>query len=105
MTTAGNLEIRYQKLKNLNDCFRHHDPELNLQFFWSYFLGRFTLQLYRKICFVFLLRISCHSNVCEKFDFYLTDFRKTIACLRVTHTAQISTNFVVFVEIYLGKRH
>ena len=55
--------------------------------------------------FVFLLRISCHSNVCEKFDLCCTDFRKAIACLCVTHTAQISTGFVAFVKIYLGKRH
>ena len=55
--------------------------------------------------FVFLLRISCHSNVCKKFDLCCTDFRKAITCLCVTHTAQISTGFVAFVKIYLGKRH
>ena len=53
--------------------------------------------------FIFLLRISWHSNVCEKFDFGFTDFRKEIACLCVIHTAQISPDFVVYMEIYLGK--
>ena len=55
--------------------------------------------------FVFLFTISCHSNVCEKFDFCFTDFRQTIACLCVTRTAQISTDVVAYVKIYLGKRH
>ena len=50
--------------------------------------------------FGFLLWISCHLDVCGKFNFCLIDFRKSVACLRVTHTAQISTDFVVFVENY-----
>ena len=37
--------------------------------------------------------------------FLICGLRKTTACLRVTYTAQILINFVVFVEIYLGKRH
>ena len=45
--------------------------------------------------FVFLFRISCHSNVFEKFDFCFTDFRKAIACLCVIHTAQLSTDVVL----------
>ena len=53
--------------------------------------------------FVFFLRISCHSNVWEKFGFYFTDFRVTIACIPVTHTAQILANFVVFGRL-LGKK-
>ena len=35
--------------------------------------------------------------------FAFTDFRKEIACLCVTQTAQISIDVVVYVEIYLGK--
>ena len=53
--------------------------------------------------FLFLLRISCHSNVCEKFDFCFTDFRKTIACFCVTHTAQISTRCLIRGNL-LGKK-
>ena len=57
----------------------------------------------RLVCF--LLRLSCHSNVSKKFDFCFREFRKAIACLCVTHIAQISTDVVLYVEIYLGKRH
>ena len=53
--------------------------------------------------FVFFLRISCHSNVLEKFGFYFTDFRVAIACIPVTHTAQFLANFVVFGKL-LGKK-
>ena len=45
--------------------------------------------------FVFPLRISYHLNICEKFGFSFKDFRKAIACLCVTHTAQISTDVVL----------
>ena len=55
--------------------------------------------------FVFLLRSSCHSNVCEKFDFCFTDFRKAIACLCGTHTAQISTDVALAIcGNLLGKK-
>ena len=73
-------------------------------FFFVLFPGSFSNVVLLQDLFVLLLRISFHSNVCEKFDLYFTDFRKAIACLCVTNTAQISTDFVVFVEIYLVKR-
>ena len=77
MTTAGNLskETLEEEIIALGMEF----PESSLKFFLYYFLGRFVLQFYRKICFIFLFRISCHSNICEKFDLYFIDFRKAIA--------------------------
>ena len=81
-----------------------HFPESSLQFFciisWVVLYSSFIVRL---VCF--LLRLSCHSNVSKKFDFCFREFRKAIACLCVTHIAQISTDVVLYVEIYLGKRH
>ena len=108
MTTAGNLieEIRYRKLKiNFNYCFRHSIFQNQVYIFSVLFPGSFRSAVLSQDLFVFLLRMSCHLNVCEKFDFCFTDFKKAIACLCVIHTAKILIDFVVYVEIYLGKRH
>ena len=75
-------------------------PRIKFTIFLYYFLGHFVLQFYQ---FAFLLKIYSHSNVYEKFDFCFTDFRKAIAWLCVTHTAEISIDFVVYMEIYLAK--
>ena len=110
MTTAENLrvEIHYQKLKvNFNYCFRHGIFQNQVYNFFCIvsWVVSYCSAVLSKDLFVFLLRTFCHSNVCEKFDFCFTDFRKAIACLCVTHTAQISTHVVVYVEIYFEKRH
>ena len=98
MTTAGNLsvQIRYQKLwVNFNYCFKQGIFQNQAYNFFVLYPGSFCTAAVSKM-FVFLPRISCYSNVCEKFDFCFTDFRKTIACLHMTHTAQISADFVIF---------
>ena len=98
MTTARNLsvEICHKKLKvNFSYCFRHsifHNQVYNFSF--VLFPGWFHTAIVSQDLFLFFLSISCHSNICEKFNFCFTDFRKTITCLRVTHTAQISTDFL-----------
>ena len=108
MTTAGNLSvgIRYEKLKgNINYCFRHEIFQNQVYNFFVLFPESFRTAVLSQDLLVILLKISCHSNVCEKLDFCFTDFRKAIACLCVTHTAQISTDVVLYVETYLGKKH
>ena len=94
MTTAGNLsiELRYQKLKvNFNYCFRHGIFQNQVYNFFVLFPGSFRIAVLSQDLFVFLLRISCHSNVSEKFDFCSTEFRKATACLCMTHTAPTLT--------------
>ena len=45
--------------------------------------------------FVFLLRISCHSNVCENFFYFcFTDFRKAIACLCVAYKSRQTLSYM-----------
>ena len=106
MTTSRNLsiEIRYQKLKvNFNYCFKHTIFQNQVyDFFLSYFLGRFVLQLYRKICLFFFSEFLVIGMFVESSIFALQIVEKE--CLQVIHSAQISTNFVIFVEVYLGKR-
>ena len=52
--------------------------------------------------FVILLRISCHSNIYEKFDVCFTDFRIAIACLCVTHCTNLDRNCRICLNL-LGK--
>ena len=52
----------------------------------------------------FLLRISCHSNVSEKFDFCFTEFRKATACLCMTHTAPTLTLTLSYMRKYTWKK-
>ena len=108
MKIAGNLivGISYQKLRvNFNFCFRHVIFQNQVYNFFVLFPGSFRIAVLSQDLFVFLLRISCHSNVSEKFDFCLTDFKKAIACLCMTHAVKMSTDVVVYAEIYLAKRH
>ena len=94
MTTAGNLsiEICYQKLKvNSNYCFWHSNFQNQV---YTFFCIISWVVLYSSVIARFagfLLRISCHSNVSEKFDFCFTEFRKATACLCMTHTAPTLT--------------
>ena len=101
LTTAGNLsiEICYRKLKvNFSYCFRR---------------GIFQNQVYNLFCIIswivsystFIVRFVYFSfQNYLSFDFCFKDFRKAIGCLCVTHTAQISTDIVVYVEKDIEKR-
>ena len=98
---AGNLsiEICYRKLKvNFSYCFRG---------------GIFQNQVYNLFCIIswivsystFIVRFVYFSfQNYLSFDFCFKDFRKAIGCLCVTHTAQISTDIVVYVEKDIEKR-
>ena len=95
MMTAGNLsvEIRYQKLRvNFIYCFKHRIFQ-NQVYNSVLYPGSFCTAVVSEDLVFFLLAISCHSNVSEKFDFCVTGFRTTIGCLRATYTPQISANF------------
>ena len=107
MTTAGNLsiEICYQKLKvNSNYCFWHSNFQNQV---YTFFCIISWVVLYSSVIARFagfLLRISCHSNVSEKFDFCFTEFRKATACLCMTHTAPTLTLTLSYMRKYTWKK-
>ena len=107
ITTTGNLrvEIRYQQLKvNFNYCFSHGIFQNQVYKFFVLFFGLLRAAVLSQDLFVFFSEFLLIRMFVKNSTFALQILEKQLHVC-VTHTAQISTDFIVSVEIYLGKSH